>query len=40
MLVLDQVRPGLALVHLTYLVVLGVVGWWLAAWRLEKRMET
>jgi lipooligosaccharide transport system permease protein len=40
MLVLDQVRPGLALVHLAYLVVLCVVGWWLAAWRLEKRMET
>jgi lipooligosaccharide transport system permease protein len=40
MLVLDQVQPGLAAVHLAYLVVLALVGWWLAAWRLEKRMET
>jgi lipooligosaccharide transport system permease protein len=39
MLVLGEVRPGLALVHLAYLVVLGLVGWWLAVWRLEKRME-
>ena len=39
MLVLGQVRPGLAMVHLTYLVVLSLVGWWLAVWRLDKRME-
>ncbi len=39
MLVLGDVRPGLALVHLTYLVVLSLVGWWLAVWRLDKRME-
>jgi lipooligosaccharide transport system permease protein len=39
MLVLGQVQPGLALVHLTYLVVLSLVGWWLAVWRLDKRME-
>jgi len=38
MLVLDQVRPGLALVHLAYLLVLSGVGWWLAAWRLTVRM--
>jgi lipooligosaccharide transport system permease protein len=39
MLVLDEVRPGLASVHLAYLVVLAVAGWWLAVWRLDKRME-
>jgi lipooligosaccharide transport system permease protein len=39
MLVLGHVRPGLALVHLAYLVVLSLVGWWLAVRRLEKRME-
>ena len=39
MLVLGDVRPGVALVHLTYLVVLCLVGWWLAVWRLDKRME-
>ena len=39
MLVLGDVRPGLALVHLAYLVVLSLVGWWLAVWRLDKRME-
>jgi lipooligosaccharide transport system permease protein len=39
MLVLGDVRPGLALVHLVYLVVLSLVGWWLAVWRLDKRME-
>ena len=38
MLVLDQVQPGLALVHLTYLLVLSGVGWWLAVWRLTVRM--
>jgi lipooligosaccharide transport system permease protein len=40
MLVLGQVRPGLALVHLGYLVLLSLVGWWLAAWRLARRMES
>jgi lipooligosaccharide transport system permease protein len=39
MLVLGQVRPGLALVHLGYLVVLSAVGWVLAVWRLDKRLE-
>jgi lipooligosaccharide transport system permease protein len=39
MLVLGQVQPGPALVHLAYLLVLSGVGWWLAAWRLTKRME-
>jgi lipooligosaccharide transport system permease protein len=39
MLVLGNVRPGLAVVHLVYLVVLSLVGWWLAVWRLDKRME-
>jgi lipooligosaccharide transport system permease protein len=39
MLVLGQVRPGLAAVHLTYLLVLCAVGWWLAVWRLDKRLE-
>lgn len=39
MLVLDDVRPGPALVHLTYLVVLAVVGWGLAVWRLDKRLK-
>jgi len=38
MLVLGQVQPGLALVHLTYLLVLSGVGWWLAVWRLTLRM--
>ncbi len=39
MLVLGQVRPGLALVHLAYLVLLALVGWVLAAWRLDRRLE-
>jgi lipooligosaccharide transport system permease protein len=39
MLVLGTVDPGAAIVHLAYLVVLSLVGWWLAAWRLDKRME-
>jgi lipooligosaccharide transport system permease protein len=39
MLVLGEVEPTLALVHVTYLVVLSLVGWWLAVWRLDKRME-
>jgi hypothetical protein len=38
--VLDQVQPWLAAVHIVYLVVLALVGWWLATWRLAKRMET
>lgn len=38
MLVLGDVRLGLALVHLAYLLVLTLVGWWLAVSRLEKRM--
>jgi lipooligosaccharide transport system permease protein len=39
MLVLGSVRPGPAMVHLGYLLVLCAVGWWLAVWRLEQRME-
>ncbi|HET6628006.1 MAG TPA: ABC transporter permease [Nocardioidaceae bacterium] len=39
MLVLDRVDGSLALVHLAYLLVLSVVGWWLAVWRLDKRLE-
>jgi lipooligosaccharide transport system permease protein len=39
MLVLGHVSTGPALGHLTYLVVLCLVGWWLAAWRLDKRLE-
>jgi lipooligosaccharide transport system permease protein len=39
MLLLGDVRVGAALVHLTYLLVLTAVGWWLAAWRLDKRLE-
>jgi lipooligosaccharide transport system permease protein len=39
MLVLGQVHLGLALVHLGYLLVLSVVGWLLAVWRLDKRLE-
>ena len=39
MLVLGDVRPGLAAIHLAYLLVLCVVGWWLAVWRLDKRLE-
>ena len=39
MLVLGTVRPGAALVHLAYLLVLCALGWWLAAWRLDKRLE-
>ena len=39
MLVLDDVRLGPATVHLTYLVVLTLVGWVLAVWRLDKRLE-
>jgi len=38
MLVLDQVRPGAAVLHLTVLVVLTVAGTLLAAWRLTRRM--
>jgi lipooligosaccharide transport system permease protein len=39
MLVLGNVEAGPALVHVAYLVVLCLVGWWLAAWRLDKRLE-
>jgi lipooligosaccharide transport system permease protein len=39
MLVLDQVDPARALVHVAYLLVLAAVGWWLAVWRLGKRLE-
>lgn len=39
MLVLGDVRPGAATVHLCYLVALVVVGWVLAVWRLGKRLE-
>jgi len=39
MLLLDTVRPGLALVHLTYLLVLALGGWALAIVRLDKRLE-
>jgi lipooligosaccharide transport system permease protein len=39
MLVLGHVRPGLALVHLGYLLGLTAVGWVLAVWRLGKRLE-
>jgi lipooligosaccharide transport system permease protein len=38
MLVLGTLETGPALVHLGYLVVLALVGWWLAVWRLQKRM--
>jgi lipooligosaccharide transport system permease protein len=38
MLVLDQVRPGAAVMHVTVLVVLSVAGTLLAAWRLTRRM--
>jgi lipooligosaccharide transport system permease protein len=39
MLVLGHLRAGPALVHVAYLLVLAVVGWWLAVWRLSRRME-
>jgi lipooligosaccharide transport system permease protein len=39
MLVLDHVDWSLALVHLAYLLVLSAIGWWLAVWRLDKRLE-
>jgi lipooligosaccharide transport system permease protein len=39
MLVLGDLRPGPAAVHLTYLVVLTLVGWVLAVRRLDKRLE-
>lgn len=38
MLVLGTVQAGPALVHLVYLLVLAVVGWWLTVVRLRKRM--
>jgi len=39
MLTLDRLRPGLALVHVGYLVVLALAGWALAVRRLDKRLE-
>jgi lipooligosaccharide transport system permease protein len=39
MLVLGDVRPGIASVHLAYLLVLSLVGWALAVRRLDKRLE-
>lgn len=39
MLLLDTVEPGLALVHVAYLLVLTALGWWLAAHRLTRRLE-
>ena len=39
MLVLGHVDGSVALVHVAYLLVLSVLGWWLAAWRLDKRLE-
>ncbi len=38
MLTLGTLEPGPASVHLVYLLVLAVAGWWLAVWRLQKRM--
>jgi lipooligosaccharide transport system permease protein len=38
MLVLDQVRPGAAVLHLVVLAVLSVVGALLATWRLTRRV--
>ena len=39
MLLLGHVDIGAALVHVAYLVVLALVGWLLAVWRLDKRLE-
>ena len=39
MLVLDRLDGSLALVHVVYLLVLCAVGWVLAVWRLDKRLE-
>jgi lipooligosaccharide transport system permease protein len=39
MLVLGDVRPGAAIVHVTYLVALTVLGWALAVRRLDERLE-
>jgi lipooligosaccharide transport system permease protein len=39
MLLVGGLRPGLALVHLAYLVGLSLVGWWLAVRCLDRRME-
>lgn len=38
MLVLGQVHPGWAVVHVVYLAVLGAVGWWLTVRRLSRRL--
>ena len=39
MLVLDRVDLSLAALHVAYLLMLCTVGWWLAVWRLDKRLE-
>jgi lipooligosaccharide transport system permease protein len=39
MLTLGDVRPGIAVVHLTYLLALAALGWVLAVRRLDKRLE-
>ncbi|MDX6300168.1 MAG: lipooligosaccharide transport system permease protein, partial [Nocardioidaceae bacterium] len=39
MLVLGDVRAGVALVHVVYLVAVAVLGWALAVWRLDERLE-
>jgi lipooligosaccharide transport system permease protein len=39
MLVLGDARPGIASLHLAYLVVLSLGGWALAVRRLDKRLE-
>jgi len=39
MLVLGQVRPGQAVLHLAYLLVLSLAGWVLAVRRLDARLE-
>jgi len=38
MILLEQVDGGQALVHLGYLGVMTVVGWWFAAWALTRRL--
>jgi lipooligosaccharide transport system permease protein len=39
MLTLDRLTAGAVLVHVAYLVALALVGWALAVWRLDKRLE-
>lgn len=38
MLTLDQLEPGAALVHVTYLAVMAALGWWWSVRRLTKRL--